>query len=83
MSDALIKIEKQYSDLPWYRKRWFIFTSFLIFIPVTVLILLTGDMYAKRKEGVYVLSKNRKLLLIAICAIVFLGGVLRGVIRAQ
>jgi hypothetical protein len=52
------KINIPYENLPMYRKRWFIFLTLIIFLPATILIALTGDIYAKKDESVYKFKDN-------------------------
>ncbi len=49
-----------YSEIPFYRKRWFLVLSFLIFVPVTALITLSGDIYMQKSDGVYRFSSTHK-----------------------
>ena len=44
-----------YSDVPWFRKQWFIIVSLLFFWPAMIAIALTGDIFAKSTK------KTRKL----------------------
>ncbi|MGI9595184.1 MAG: hypothetical protein ACR2QK_03430 [Acidimicrobiales bacterium] len=39
---------QSYDDVPWYRKTWFIF--FPLFIPVGIIMALTGDVYVKANQ---------------------------------
>ena len=36
-----------YDDVPWFRKQWFVFLLILVFIPAMLIIVFTGDVYAK------------------------------------
>lgn len=38
---------RNYEDVPWFRKYWFVLTMLLLFIPGMVLIAATGDYYQK------------------------------------
>jgi hypothetical protein len=66
-----IKTDLNYDDVPWYRKRWFVVVSFLVFMPATIAIALTGEVYAKRDDGVYRYSKKQRNV-IAVVAVLFM-----------
>jgi hypothetical protein len=53
-----------YTQVPIYRQKWFFFAS--IIIPVsTLVILLTGNVYYKNKDGVQCLNRELRLVLTA------------------
>ncbi|CAE6944098.1 MULTISPECIES: hypothetical protein [Pseudomonas] len=60
-----------YENVPVYRKRWFVFLSLLFFIPATLLIALTGDLYAQ-KDGVVYKFKNNAVHQLIVTAVVFM-----------
>jgi hypothetical protein len=62
------KIRIPYEKLPVYRKRWFVLLSLLIFLPATILIALTGDIYAKKGDTVYKFKNNaiNQLIIMAV-----------------
>lgn len=62
------KVRISYEKLPVYRKRWFVLLSLLIFLPATILIALTGDIYAKKGETVYKFKNNaiNQLIIMAV-----------------
>ena len=69
-----IKIETDYGQLPWYRKRWFIVSMFLLFAPAMVVIAWTGDIYALRSGEVYKYGPNgKRSLVIAACVFMVFG----------
>ncbi len=39
-----------YHSVPFYRRTWFIVITFLFFIPATILIILTGDVYRLNRK---------------------------------
>lgn len=61
----------QYDNVPVYRKRWFVFLSLLFFIPATLFIALTGDIYAEKGGTVYRFRSNAIQHLI-VTAVVFM-----------
>lgn len=67
------KIDTPYSEIPWHRKRWFVTTLFLIFIPACLVIALTGDLYAQIKGDTYKYTEKQKktVILMAVLFLVF------------
>lgn len=52
MTDQSIKtVQLSYEEVPWFRKRWFVILAIFLFTPITLLIVLTGDIYTKKKDG--------------------------------
>lgn len=39
-----------YSQVPWFRKRWFNVISWLLFCPVSVILMWTGEIYYIKKD---------------------------------
>jgi hypothetical protein len=60
-----------YDDVPVFRQRWFMVLTLLFLTPVTLLICITGDVYAEIDGKVYKYSPLFKSLLI-LTTIVFL-----------
>ena len=62
------KTKTSYEKVPVYRKRWFVLLTLLIFLPATILIALTGDIYAKKGESVYKFKSNaiNQLIIMAV-----------------
>lgn len=62
------KTRLSYEKVPVYRRRWFILLSLLVFLPATILIALTGDVYAKKGDTVYKFKSNaiNQLLIMAV-----------------
>lgn len=51
------KINTPYDQLPWYRKRWFVFITLLLFPPAAIVIALTGKVYAQSNGEVYLFKQ--------------------------
>lgn len=60
-SKDFIETELNYDEVLWYRKCWFFILSMLIFMPATIVIGLTGDIYTKRKGIVYKYSTMTRM----------------------
>lgn len=75
--DAFEPVNLSYENIPWFRKRWFVVITMLIFCPATILICLTGEVYAKRKDGVYKFSGKQKNILLLIAVIFLIQGLIR------
>lgn len=69
------KIRVSYGKVPVYRKRWFVLLTLLIFLPATILIALTGDIYAKKGESVYKFKSNAINQLIIMAMIFMAAGI--------
>jgi len=37
----------KYDEIPTYRKQWFFWISLLLFFPIALVVVLTGDVYYK------------------------------------
>ena len=71
------KTDLSYDQVIWYRKRWFVIATVLVFAPATVLIGLTGDIYAKRDGAVYKFSEMYKNIVIFVAAFFIIQAILR------
>lgn len=66
-----------YESLPWFRQRWFIVITILLFMPLTLCIVLSGDIYIKRKHEVYKMLPKQKKTIITTCCLFMAFGVIR------
>ncbi|MDY6942752.1 MAG: hypothetical protein SVU69_07025 [Pseudomonadota bacterium] len=57
--------ELSYDQIPWYRKTWAGIASLLLFPPIVIIAGLTGDLYQKRGEEVFAVSKLVRLSIVA------------------
>ena len=60
------KTSLKYDQISFYRKRWFIVLSLIFFAPLSIPIMLTGDVFAKRQGGVYRFGSFQKVILLLI-----------------
>lgn len=65
-----------YSQVPWYRKNWFVILCAFIFAPALFFIAASGDIYYVRKGQIRTYSKAAKII-VGIIGIVFFINVLR------
>ena len=77
MRNDFIRIDADYASLPWYRKRWFLVLTLLLFCPATIGIASTGDIYARRKDGVYKYGPSGKRALIIVACMFLVTGLLQ------
>lgn len=56
-----------YDQVPWFRKRWFLVLSALVFIPVAVVIAFTGPIYKFQDGQVKAFPTSQKWVLLAVC----------------
>lgn len=69
-----VKVDIDYSEIPFYRRRWFIVVSLLCFMPATLVIALTGNVYLKSQGQVYRLPNSRfNHILLFACALIVMG----------
>lgn len=55
-----------YSQVPWYRRRWFVILGLLTISPIAGLVALTGDVFYDAKGVVKKLPKNFKVSLLIV-----------------
>lgn len=53
-----------YEMVPWHHKNWFAIASALLFAPVLLAVLLTGDIYYTKKSELKTYSKSARIFLI-------------------
>ncbi len=55
-----------YAEVPWYRRNWFVWGSFLFVLlwPVLVIVLVTGDVYYKKDNQVLQYSSAAKAMIL-------------------
>lgn len=56
-----------YDQTPWYRRRWFLAVTMLLFMPLTIILILTGEIYLKRRGDVYKMQSSQKIMIIFAC----------------
>jgi hypothetical protein len=61
-------VYSSYAEVPWFRKSWFIVVGFLVFAPVTLYSLFTGDVYYEKKGELVTYSKIVKIVTIVLCS---------------
>lgn len=74
---AFEQISLAYNEVPWFRQRWFILITILLITPVTLMICLTGDIYAKRGNVVYRFTDFQRKRIMLIAGVIFSLGLLR------
>lgn len=71
---AFTKIATPYAELPWFRKRWFIMISLLLFTPAAVVVALTGDVYAQSSGQSYVFTDRQRNQILFLAGVFFAAG---------
>jgi hypothetical protein len=61
-----------YSQVPWFRKNWFAILCFFIFTPALFLVLVTGDVYYKKKGQLTTYGKVAKNFSLVWCVFTFI-----------
>ena len=67
-SEHLIATPLDYADVAWFRRRWFVVTSLILFAPVALAVVATGPVYARRNGAVYRYSETRRRALTVFAA---------------
>lgn len=63
---AAAGVYNSYDQVPWYRKRWIVILSAVIFMPITLLIAFTGDIYFEKEGQLQTVPKQSKYVLLGI-----------------
>lgn len=71
---AFTKIDTPYAELPWFRKRWFIMISLLLFTPAAVVVALTGHVYAQSRGQSYVFTDRQRNQILFLAGVFFIAG---------
>lgn len=58
-----------YSEVPWYRKSWFIIIAFLLFAPATLYSVFSGEIYYQKNGEMVTYSKPVKIATIILCVL--------------
>ncbi|MCJ0973789.1 hypothetical protein MST27_10450 [Pseudomonas sp. PS1] len=72
-----VKVDIDYAEVPFFRRRWFIFLLVLGCMPAALIIALTGDIYLKSKGEVYRLPPNRLNHLVLFAYVMIVIGLVR------
>jgi hypothetical protein len=51
-----------YGEVPYYRKQWFFWLMWFLFSPIAIVLLLTGDVYYKRRGEVKAFGIANKII---------------------
>ena len=65
MTEDLI-VDRDWAEIPYFRKPWFMVLLLLVFMPAYLAMLSTGDTYYRRKGTVYRMSTRKKILRTAV-----------------
>ncbi|MGK9065679.1 hypothetical protein [Stutzerimonas chloritidismutans] len=72
-----VKVDIDYSQVPLFRRRWFIFVLVVVCMPAALIVALTGDVYLKCKGAVYRLPPNRLNHLVLFAYVMIVIGLVR------
>ena len=66
---------QSYSDIPFYRRRWFLLLTVLFFVPLAGLIAATGPLYYLKKQVVHKFPNSARVfwVILSIVAILLVG----------
>ena len=54
---------KSYSEVPYYRKNWFVILTWFLFWPACLVIMWTGDVYYEKKKQLVAYGKVQKIVM--------------------
>jgi len=63
----------EYSQVPWFRRNWFVFPAWVLCWPVAVAIFWTGEVYYRRGGQLKTYGKGAKIALTAIAVLLTMG----------
>lgn len=66
-------MEREWAEIPYFRKTPFVIAMFLLFSPAFLLIVWTGDTYYRRDGVVYARGPRFRRTLTIIIAVLFVG----------
>lgn len=72
-----VTMYSNYSEVPFHRKRWFMVVSILLFIPLTLIIALSGDIFLLKDGKIYRYDEKGKKSIITFCVVFLVLGLLR------
>ncbi|MGD8110502.1 hypothetical protein [Vibrio sp. TRT 17S01] len=75
--DRFELLDIAYEHTPWFRRRWFIGLTLLLFMPLTLCLVLSGDVYLKRQGLVYKMLPKQKRVITIMCFILMGIGLMR------
>lgn len=75
--DRFELLDIAYEHTPWFRRRWFIGLTLLLFMPLTLYLVLSGDVYLKRQGLVYKMLPKQKRVITIMCFILMGIGLMR------
>jgi hypothetical protein len=68
---------RDWSDIPYFRKPWFLVVAFFVFMPGYLILIWSGDTYYRKNGVVYRMSTKRKRLMTMIVALLIVSSSLR------
>ncbi|MBU2895573.1 hypothetical protein [Vibrio hepatarius] len=75
--DSFGQLDITYDQTPWYRRRWFLCVTMLFFIPLTLILVLSGEVYLKRQGVVYKMQLSQKIRVVIACLVLLCVGLFR------
>lgn len=62
MAEGLV-VNRDWAEIPYFRKSWFMVVMFLVFMPACLFVMWTGNTYYRRQGVVYQTSRKQKLIM--------------------
>ena len=72
-----LAVDRDWAEIPYFRKPWFMVLLFLVFMPGYLLVIWTGDTYYRKQGTVYRMSQQRKITTTLVVAMLMLSFFMR------
>ncbi|WP_158929129.1 hypothetical protein [Acidisphaera sp. S103] len=76
MAEELV-VDRDWAEIPYFRKPWFMVLLFLVFMPAYLLVIWTGDTYSRKQGVVYRMSQKRKITTTLVVTVLMLSFLMR------
>jgi hypothetical protein len=76
MTEELVA-DRNWAEIPYFRKPWFMVLLFLVFMPAYLLVIWTGDTYYRKQGVVYRMSRKRRITMTLLVAALMLSFFMR------
>lgn len=76
MSETLVS-SRDWAEIPYFRKPWFLVLLFLVFMPGYLVVLWTGDTFYRRADVVYRTSRKQKIMQTLVVVVLMVSFLLR------
>ena len=72
-----LAVDRDWAEIPYFRKPWFLVVLLLVFIPGYLLVIWTGGTYYRKQGAVYRMSRQTKITMTVVVTILMLSFLMR------